>query len=96
MVRHGNRGKGAGSGQVRKLGYINPKLAYKSTYRELPAESAGMCAGYVIHHSDNMYGGGSQIERPRKFWMEMIIHRNDLLVVNNHYLIHIIQLLNIQ
>jgi len=67
MVHHVNRGKGAGSGQVRKSGYTDQKLAQKSPYSELPAESAGMLAGYLIHHSDNMYSGGSEIEKPRRF-----------------------------
>jgi hypothetical protein len=64
MVHHGNRGKGAGSGQVRKSGYINQKLVETSTYSELPRKSTGMHAAYIIHHSDIMYDGGSEIERP--------------------------------
>jgi hypothetical protein len=96
MARHGNQGKEARSEQVRMLGYINQQLGSKSTHREFPAESAGMHAGYVIYHPDNLYGCGSGIERPHKFWMQMIIHRNDSLVINNNYLIHIVQLLNIQ
>jgi hypothetical protein len=67
MLRHRNRGKGAGSEVVNKSGYIIPKSDKKSTYRKLPAGSAGMRAGYVIHHSDNLEGGGSEIERPQSF-----------------------------
>jgi len=96
MVHRGNRGKGTGSGQVRQSGYTNQKLEWKSTYRDMLAECAGMLASYIIHHSDTVYGGGSEIQRPWRFWMHMIIHRNDWLAVNNHYMIHIIQLLNIQ
>ena len=81
---------------MRKSGYINQKLARISTYRELPAASARMLTGYVIHYSDNVCGGGSEIERPRRFRMQMIIHRNDSLAVNNHYLIHIIRILNMK
>jgi hypothetical protein len=81
---------------VKKSGYSNQQLVQKSTYRELPAERARIHVGYVINHSDKVYGCGSAIERPRKFWMQMITYRNDALVVNDYYSIDTIQLLNIQ
>jgi hypothetical protein len=31
---------------------------------ELPGKSTGMHAAYIIHHSESMYDGGSEIERP--------------------------------
>jgi len=96
MVRHGNQQKRAGSGQAWKSGCTDQNLASKLTCHELPGESTGMHAGYIIHQSDNMSGGGSEIQLPRRFWMDMIIHRNDALVVKNHCFIHIIQLLNVQ
>jgi hypothetical protein len=77
-------------------GCINLTLAQKSTYREFPAESAPQRAAYLITHSGNVFGGGSQFERPQRVWIEMIIHTNDSLAVNYYYLIHFTQLLNIQ
>jgi hypothetical protein len=59
-------------------------------------DSTGIRAGYVICHSDNVYGCGYEIERPWGFWMQMMIHRNDSFGVNNHNWIHIKQSVRIQ
>jgi hypothetical protein len=49
----------------------------------LPAESAEICWTYIIHHPDVVYRAGSETERTRNFWMQMIIYRNVTLAVNN-------------
>jgi hypothetical protein len=41
-------------------------LAQKASYCQLPAERVEMRATYVIYHSDYEYGGGSEIDGPRK------------------------------
>jgi len=96
MVGHGNRGEGAGYGKVRKLGCINQGSVDGSICGKLPAESAAMWQCYVIHRSDNVWSSGSEIERPHSFWMQLSIHRNDTLAVNNGYMIMYKQLLTIQ
>jgi hypothetical protein len=96
MTPHGNKGKRAGSGRVRKSGFINQQLACTSTCCELQAKYAGLCAVYFLQDSPDMCGGCSDIVRPPIFWMLMILHRNNLLVVNNNYLSGTIPLLNIQ
>jgi hypothetical protein len=42
MVRHENRANQTGYGKLSMLGYINEKLGYVSTCRELLTESAEM------------------------------------------------------
>ena len=69
--------------KVRMSGYIYQELVDGSICRKLPVESAGTGCAYIIHRSDHMYSGGSETERPRSFWMQMIIHRNNLLAVKN-------------
>ena len=49
----------------------------------------------VIYHSDNVSSGGSEIERLGSFWIEMSIHRNDLLAAYNDYMHFYIQLLSV-
>ena len=93
---HGNWGEGGGWGKVRKLGYIYQNLVDGSICCKLMAESVEMWWAYVIHCSDNMYSGGSEIERPRGFWMHMIIHRNNILDINNFCMHFCIQLWSIQ
>jgi len=83
MVCLGNRGEGAGYGKVRKPGHICQQLVDESICHELPAESAAMRCAYIIHRSVEVYGGGSGTERPRSFWMQMIIDRNHRWAVNN-------------
>jgi hypothetical protein len=63
MVRHGNRGEGAGYGMVRKSNYIYQKLVSCYTCRQLPAESAGMWLGHIISQSDSVDSHWSEIER---------------------------------
>jgi len=96
MVGHGNRGKGTGSGEVRKLDYINEKLVYRSTCDKLPAESTDMWQRYMINRSENRYISGSEIEMAQSFWMQLCIHTNDLLPINNDYMIICTKLLTLQ
>ena len=43
-----------------------------------------------------MCSSGSAIERPQSIWMQLSIHTNDMLAVNNDYRIMCIKLLTIQ
>jgi len=83
MVGHGNRGKRAGKRKVRKSGSICLKSVDGSVCRKLPDESAKTRCSYINYQTDNMNSGGSETERPRCFWMEMIIHSHGILAVNN-------------
>jgi len=74
MVRDRCSGDGAGYRKVTKLGSICSELVDGSWCRELPDESADTRWAYVIHRSDTMSSGGWETERPRSFWMQMIIH----------------------
>jgi len=96
MIWHRNRGAGAGWGQVRNWGHIIQKLLERSTYCKLPAESGGMWSGHVMHHSDTVDSGWLEIEGPESFWMQMIIHRNTILVDNDEYTICSIQLYRVR
>ena len=96
MVCHGNRGEGPAWGRVRKLGYIDEKWVYGSTCGKLPAESAGMWQRYIIHHSEIMCISGSNIETPQSFWIQLSIHTNYNLAVNNDYMIICTKLFTIQ
>ena len=96
MAGHGNRWEGVGWRKVRKLGYTYQKLLEGSTCRKLLADSAGTWSVNIIHHSDNLSSGGSQIERHRSIWMLMNIRWTDILAVNNDYMHFSIQLLSIQ
>ena len=46
---------------------------------KLPAESAEMPWTYVILHSNDVNSGGSETEMSRRFWIQMILHRNGIL-----------------
>ena len=96
MVGHANRREGTAYGKVRMLGYMNEKLVYGSTCGKLPAESAGMWQRYIIHHSQKMCISGWEIEKPQSFWMQLSIHTNYTLAVNNDYTIICTKLLPIQ
>ena len=87
MVRHGNRGDGAGWGMVRKSSYINQKLVKWSTCHKLLAESAGTPSGHIICHSYKVHWYWPEIERPQRFWMQRKIIRNAIPDVNNVYTI---------
>jgi len=52
---------------VRKSGGMNQNIEGRSTYHQILAEFAGLEESYVIHHSDNMLGGGSEIARLQRF-----------------------------
>jgi len=96
IVGHENGGEGTAWGKVRKLGYIDEKWVYGSTCGKLPAESAGMWQPYVIHRSEIMCIGGSDIEMPQSFSIQLSIHTNYKLAVNNEYMIICTKLLTIQ
>jgi len=96
MVCHGNLGVGAGWAKVRKSGNINQKVVKRSTWCKLPAESTGMWYGHVMHHSDSVDSGWADIVRPQSFWMQLTIHRNPILVVNDNSTICCIQLLRVR
>jgi len=81
---------------VRKLGYIDEKLEYGSTCGKLPAESAGMWQDYVIHRSETRCISGSKFEMTQSFWIQLSIHTNYTLAVNNDYMIICTKLLTIQ
>jgi len=51
---------------------------------KLLAESADTPWSYVIDRTDDMNSGGLNTERTECFWMQVIIHRNGMLAVNNH------------
>jgi len=95
MIGRWNRGEEAGWGKVSKSGYIVQKLVGRSTCRESLAKIAAMWRGQVLHHSDNLDSVWSEIHRPQSFWMQMKIHRNTILVVNNDYMVCCIQLLRV-
>jgi len=76
---------------ARMSGYSYQKLVERSTYHKLPPEWTGMWNGYIIHYKDNVYSGSSEIEMPESFWMQIIMHWNTIVVVNNDYVIRSIQ-----
>jgi len=39
-----------------------------------------------MYHSDNESSGGSEIEKVGSIWMQMFIHRNNLLAANASYM----------
>jgi len=59
------------------------KLVHACLCGKLPAESAEMRWTYVIHHANDVYSGGSETEMSRRFWIRMMLHRNDILAVQN-------------
>jgi len=63
--------------------YKSLKLIDGSVYRNIPVESAETWWSYVIHRTDDVNSGGSETERPRCFWMHMIIPWNGILAVKN-------------
>jgi hypothetical protein len=75
------------TGKVRKLGYCNQTLVYGSMCSELLAGHTGIWKPYVIYPSENMRGSGSEIQRLQSFWMQLIIHTNDMLAANNNNII---------
>jgi len=46
--------------------------------------------------SGNICSSGSAIERPQSYWMQLNIHTNDTLDVNNQYISQSIKLLTMQ
>ena len=47
------------------------------------AESSKTQWAYIFHPTFKVYSGGSETATPQSFWMEIIIHRIDVLAVNN-------------
>jgi len=86
MVYHGHQGKPAGTIQVRKSGSVCPKSVDGSVCHGLLVESGEMRPSYIMYRTDDMNYGGSGAERLQCFWMQMIIHRNCILAVDNEYL----------
>ena len=84
MVRHGNRGKPAGKRRVKKPGCICLKLVDGSVCCNLPAESAKMRRSYIIYRTDYLNIGDTETERPRCFWIQIILPGHGVLAVNNH------------
>jgi hypothetical protein len=85
MVGHGNEGERTWLETVRKLGNIKAKLLYGSKCSKLRAEHTGMWQQFILYCFENMCWSGSQIETPESFWMQLNIHTNDILAVNNDY-----------
>jgi len=76
-------GKTSWQRKVRKSSSICPKLVDGSVCRNLPDESANTGQNYLIYRTNDVIHGGSETERPRCFWIHMILRRNNLLAVNN-------------
>ena len=83
MVRHGNQGKRAGKTKVRMSGSLSPKLVDGSICRNIPADNAKTRRSYVTHRNDDVNSGSSDTERPRCFWIQMILPRSSITAVNN-------------
>jgi len=83
MVCHGNRGKRAGNRKVRKSGSMCLKLPDGSVCINILAESAKTRRSYIIFQTDHLMSCGLEAERSRCFWIQMIMHRNCILAVNN-------------
>jgi len=64
---------------VRTSGYKYLKLGHGFLSVKLPAERTETGSTYIIHHANDVYGGGSETEMSRRFWIQMIIHRNGIL-----------------
>jgi hypothetical protein len=76
--------------------FSNEKLVYESIFGKLAAESTGISQRYIIHLSMNMYIGGSEMEGPQCFLIQLIVLTNDTLAVKNGYIIISTKLLTIQ
>ena len=83
MVRHGTRGKRAGKGKVRMSHSLSQKLVDLAICHNIPAECAKSKMSYVIYWTNDMNSGGSDTERPRCFWIQMILPRNRVTAVDN-------------
>jgi hypothetical protein len=81
---------------VRKWSYIYNKIVDASTCSKLPTEINGMLLSCDIHCSESVHNSGSAMELPRRFSMQMIMHRNDILALNNDYMLFGIELLTTQ
>jgi len=68
---------------IRKLGSISVKLVHGSVCCNLRTESAQTRQNYVILWTNDVNSGDSETERPRCFWIEMILPGNRLLAVKN-------------
>lgn len=66
---------------VRKSADKCVKLVNGYSCHKLQAESAETSWTYVINCSDDVFSGGLKNAKFGSFWMDMIIHRNDMLAV---------------
>jgi len=69
--------------KLRKSGSFSLKLVYRFICRKILAESANTRRSYVIDRTDDVNSGGSDTERPRCFWIEVILPRHGITAVNN-------------
>jgi hypothetical protein len=69
---------------VRKSGFICLKLVDGSVCHNTPAESAKTSQSYVIYRTDDVNSGGSDTERPRCIWIQLVVPRNRILAVNTN------------
>jgi len=82
MVCHGNRGRQAGKRKIGKSGTLSPELVDRTLCRKIPAEGTKTRSSYVIYRTDDLNCSGSDTERPRCFWIQMIPPRNGITAVN--------------
>ena len=64
---------------MRTSGIKYQKLVHGLFGAKLIAESAETRWAYVSHNANDMYSAGSETEMSRRFWIQMIIHRNGIL-----------------
>jgi len=83
MVGHGNRGEWDAYRKVRMSGYIYRKPGDGSVCPQSVADCADTRWAYHIHRADIVYSRGSCTDRRWSSWMEIIIHRNNVLAVNH-------------
>jgi len=83
MVRHGNQRKPPGNRMVRKSGSICLTLGDGSVCHNIPAESAKMRRSCVIYRTYDVNSCGSETDKPRCFWMQILIPWNCILAVKN-------------
>jgi hypothetical protein len=87
MVGHRNQGDGTRQDKGTKLGYINENFAIGSICSKLLAEYAGMRNHFPIYRSETTCNIGSEIPWVYSFGMQLCIHTNNTLAVNDNYMI---------
>jgi hypothetical protein len=71
--------KTCGKKRGQDIGFIYLKLVNGSVCRNIPAESTKTRPSYIIYRTNDMITGDSKTERPRCFWMYLIISWNGIL-----------------